>query len=52
MSYANLILYSSVLPSYDDEGNDWTNGTAKGINEGKKTQGLGFGEFMGLMKGL
>lgn len=50
MSYANLIMYSSVLPSYDDE--DSENSQKSIEKEEHKTQGLGFGEFMSLMKGL
>jgi len=50
MSYVNLIMFSSVLPSFDDEQSE---SSQSGVEkESKKTQGLGFGEFMGLMKGL
>lgn len=48
----NLIMFSSVLPSFDDVDKEYGNNDGAIDKKNQKTQGLGFGEFMGLMKGL
>lgn len=46
MSYANVILFSSVLPSYETESNDTSSKSTP-----TKKKGLSFNEFLGAMKG-
>lgn len=50
MSYANVIMYSSILPGYDDyEGGVNTKGTIFSSEPGRTN---GFGGFIKTMKGL
>lgn len=55
MSYANLILFSSVLPSYDtdkkdNKADDRTRGSKSDIPA--RDEKMNYGQFLSVMKGL